>query len=73
MTGDGGEWWRVLRLYTEMDDQEDNQDEDEHADNVDSSKQEELPEEPHCVWWSLVWIIGSRGGAIIRGGGGGCH
>ena len=32
-----------MRLDAEMDDDEDNQDEDEHADDVDSGEQEELP------------------------------
>ena len=57
-----------MRLDAEVDDQEDNHDEDEHADNVHSGQKEKLPEEPESIWRSLIGIVGSRGGAIILRG-----
>ena len=54
-----------MRLDAEVDDDEDNQDEDEHADDVDGGEEEELPEEPQCVGRSLIRIVGPRGGAVI--------
>ena len=57
-----------MRLDAEVDDQEDNHDKDEHADNVDSSQKEKLPKEPQSIRRSLIGIVRSRGGAIIRRG-----
>ena len=57
-----------MRLDAEVDDQENNHNEDEHADDVDGSQEEKLPEEPESIWRSLIGIVRSRGGAIIRRG-----